>query len=244
MSLNINDLKKNLGPGLGLRKNKYLIEIPIPDGRQINILCRSTGLPERNIQTTTVFHKGRKYNVRGETDYVGTYDISILDDSDMKLRQMFDKWCERVDDSKLPNSGILGASFEDLAPGLLENIKDGIDLANNVKNAIENPSVAADFFIGLLENGGAMASYQTDINIWQLSNTGEKVYGYKITNAFPSQVGIVTLDDGDENTLSEFNVQFTFSEFQPLKGFGRDLAETLLGDTGTGILNGVEALFE
>ena len=78
---NITELKKNLGPGLGLRKNRFLVEIPIPgiEGKTLNILCRSAGLPERNISTTQYWHKGRDYNVRGETDYVWQYEISIVD---------------------------------------------------------------------------------------------------------------------------------------------------------------------
>jgi hypothetical protein len=43
MSINITDLKKALGPGLGLRKNRFLMELPIPgiEGRTMNILCKS-----------------------------------------------------------------------------------------------------------------------------------------------------------------------------------------------------------
>jgi len=42
----ISDLKKAMGPGLGLRRSKYLVHIPLDNnGSQINILCRSTSLP-------------------------------------------------------------------------------------------------------------------------------------------------------------------------------------------------------
>lgn len=220
----ITDLKKYLGPGLGLRKNKYLIEIPVGvgDGRQLNILCRSAGLPERNISTTNVFHRGRKYQVRGETDYGGTYEVSIVDDSNMEIRKLFDKWLMNVDHSKPKHIDSSSASYEVDSP-------DGFNLT-----IIDNT-------IGITS-----ASYQTDINIWQLGNNitkGEhqKVYGYKLQNAFPSQVGIVTLDDGDENTLSEFSITFSFSEFIPIQG-------VVLGDDipseGVSISTGIESTTE
>lgn len=246
MSFTIEDLKKHLGPGLGLRKNKYLIEIPIPgmSGQALNILCRSAGLPERNISTVTVAHKGRKYNMRGETDYGGTYEISIVDDSGMNIRKVFDKWLTKVDNTKPKNLGILGASFE---ASFIDELLAGVELANNVRTAI-NFDKGESFFLGFLDSGSANAvsPYQTDINIWQLSATGEKVYGYKLQNAFPSSSGIVTLDDSDENTLSEFSVTFTFSEFVPLenKSFSEKALRAGAGDDASNIFDGIENLFD
>lgn len=246
----INDLKKHLGPGLGLRKNKYLIEIPVPgiEGRKLNILCQSAGLPERNITTTTIYKYGRKYNMRGETDYTGTYEVSILDDSDMRVRNVFDKWMKKIDNTKPMNKGILGASYETGVGDVLETIQSGVGLANQIKNVIESPGDSVDFFLGFIDKGNAAsaAGYQTDINIWQLSSDSQKVYGYKLQNAFPQQVGIVTLEDGEENTLSQFSVTFAFSEFNPMENRRPTdrLIDALIGDTAVNILDGVESLFE
>src|SRR5574344_1021387 len=153
MSISITDLKKALGPGLGLRKNKFLMELPIPgiEGKTLNILCRSAGLPERNINHTTIWHKGRQYNVRGETDYVGDYEISIVDDSGMRIRNVFDKWLKQVDNSKPANAGILGASFEQAMPGFLANVESGVKIVNQVKNLVQDPKQAVDWFIGVLD---------------------------------------------------------------------------------------------
>lgn len=248
----ISDLKKHLGPGLGLRKNKYLLEIPVPgiEGSKINVLARSAGLPERNMATTAVFHKGRKYNVRGETDYGGTYEVSILDDSAMDIRKMFDRWMKRVDNSKPKNMGVFsGASYESGVGALLNSIKSGLAVANQIKNVMENPTdTIGGFFLGLVDAGEAtsIAKYQTDINVWQLSATGEKVYGYKLQNAFPSSIGIVTLDDGDQDTLSEFSIVFAFSEFEPLESAltSDRAADALLGEDVKDIRHGIEALVE
>lgn len=245
----ISDLKKQLGPGLGLRKNKYLLEIPVPgvEGSKINVLARSAGLPERNIKTTQMFHKGRVYNVRGETDYGGTYEVSILDDSQMNIRKTFDTWMKNVDNSKPVGGGL--ASYEGALKDVMNTVKSGLEVANQIKNVMQNPRQAiGGFFLGLIDANGAaaLAKYQTDINVWQLSSSGAKVYGYKLQNAFPQQIGIVTLDDGDENTLSEFSIVFAFSEFIPLedKSLGETLPGAVVGDTGNDILKGVESLFK
>jgi len=248
--LTIESLKKHLGPGLGLRKNKYLLEIPVPgiEGEKINVLCRSAGLPERNISGTDVYFKGRKYRIRGETDYIGTYEVSILDDSQMNIRKTFDKWLKNVDDSKDKNNGIFsGGSYESGVGAVLSNIKSGIAVANQVKNFLDDPGGAiGEFFLGSIDAGQntPIAKYQTDINVWQLSGDNKKIYGYKLQNAFPSSIGIVTLDDGDANTLSEFSVVFSFSEFLPLEGIKIEdsLLRTLLGDDAQDITSGIEAL--
>lgn len=249
----ISDLKKHLGPGLGLRKNKYLLEIPIPgiDGHTINILCRSTGLPERNMTTTTVWKHGRKYNVRGETDYIGTFEISILDSSDMSIRKKFDEWMTLVDNSKPKNYGVFGgSSYEQGTKDLLNAIQSGTEIANQLKNITKNNETLTDAFsglvVGVMDNGQAapVAHYQTDINVWQLDNKENKIYGYKLQNAFPSSIGIVTLDDNSENELSEFNVTFTFSEFMPLENVSalESVITTALGDDVNNIVRGVERL--
>lgn len=245
----ISDLKKHLGPGLGLRKNKYLIEVPVPGstGEQINVLCRAAGLPERTINTHTLWHRGRKYNVRGETNYGDTWEFSVVDDSAMELRRVFDRWLRVVDDSKPENGGIAGASYETEVGKLLDNVKSGVAIVNQVRNAVKNPDLAGDFVIGLIDggNGVPVTTYQTDVNVWQLDGAGNKVYGYKLQNAFPTSVGIVTLEDGEENTLSEFSVVLTFSEFTPLEKVtaAERAGDAILGDTARDILNGIESWF-
>jgi hypothetical protein len=243
MNFSISDLKKHLGPGLGLRKNKYMIEIPVPgvQGETINALCQAAGLPERNMNTTEMWHKGRKYHVRGETDYGGEYEISLIDDSEMAIRRLFDSWMKQVDNSRAAqdkNGSLLGASFEDVT--ILNELTSGLDLANTVTSALRDvnnsltnaPRQIVDFFIGQVDTNAQLATsaYQTDVNIWQLSSNQNKVYGYKLQNAFPKSIGIVTLEDGEENSMSEFSVTFAFSEFIPLRGNKEDLLRGVFGD--------------
>lgn len=255
MDFNINNLKKHLGPGLGLRTNRYLLELPMPtvNGETINILCQSAGLPETSIETTEMWHMGRRYIVRGETKFENTYTISIVDDSEMNIRQMFDVWLKKIDNTRPDkNASFLGASFEGKNGDMLDEAQSAVTMANQVKNTITNPRQMIDFAIGKLDENQALsaAAYQTDVNIWQLDSTGtatnsdkSKVYGYKFQNAYPTNIGIVTLDDSTQDTLSQFSVTLTFSEMIPLYGNKEDIARAVIGDQTMDIAKGIGNLF-
>lgn len=237
----IEELKKSMGPGLGLRKNKYLIEVPVPgiEGRKINILCRSTSLPERVISTIDVYDKGRRYKVRAETDFPGIYNISILDDSEMNIRRLFDAWMRLVDNTKPNTNGILGTLGNNISE-TAEAVAGIIGAANTLKNSFEVDE-GLGFVLNAIDGNSGHANYQADVNIWQLDSKGNKVYGYKLQNAFPTTLGTVTLDDGEENTLSEFSVDFSYSEFIPLenKTDFAQVAEAAVGQNVTDIINGI-----
>jgi len=236
-------LRKNLGPGLGLRKSKYLLEVPVPgsNGKKLNILCRATSLPERTISTTSVFHLGRKYNMRAETTFAGLYNISVVDDSQMSLRQLFDNWLYLVDQTKPKNSSLIGKLGSGVSK-LMESVDGLVKAANTLKTSFETDS-GMSFMINAFEGTSGHPIYQTDINIWQLGNNGEKVYGYKLQNAYPTTLGTVELDASDTGTLSEFSIDFTYSEFIPIKNDNSGLIGSILGTTGTDIVSGVDNLF-
>lgn len=245
----IADLKRELGPGMGLRKNKYRLELPWSggDSRVLNILCQSASLPEYRLNTADIWHKGRRYTVKGETDFIGDFEISILDDSKMTTRRMFDDWFKTIDNTRPDkNSSLLGASFEKFAPGLLGNLNSAINVAHTVNGAFANPRQMLDFGSGLLDLNKALPTpdYQIDINIWQLDSNDEAVYGYKMQNAFPKAIGSVTYGDSEENSLTEFTVTFGFSEFIPLKGDKEDLIGSIVGDTTLDVFNNARRLFK
>lgn len=205
--ITIQDLKKNLGDSLGARKNKYLIEIPFPDtsgfGRIVNILCMSTALPERNNSSTSIYMTGRKYNLRGETEYPGTYDISVTDTGDMKLRKDFDAWLNSVDNTNILSSEYVSGEGQPYIKTL------------------------SDFSINNIEN-----NYQTDIKVWQLDTSGYPVYGYLLQNAFPTSLGAVELSDDAADSLLDFSVTLTYSEMIPLVWTGDRTTVTQMNQTG------------
>lgn len=240
----IEDLKKNLGPGLGLRKNRFLIEVPVPgaSGQKLNILCTATSLPERTIGTVDIFSKGRKYKIRGETEFPGTYNISIIDDSDMSIRQLFDAWLDLVDQTAPKDNGILGVLGNN-AVNLGTTISGIISAANTFKSYFQFDK-GLSFVLNTITGTRSAPLYQTEVNIWQLDAVGNKVYGYQLQNAYPSSVGTVELDDGEENTMSEFSVDFSYSEFIPLKVSASErLVDAVLGQDLRTIKAGIKNLF-
>lgn len=225
----IRDLKNALGTGLGSRKNKYLIELSFGnlDSNKFNILCKSASLPQRTIDTTTVSYHGRAYTIRAETNYQGTYEVTIIDDDKLTFRRFFDTWMKLIDDSKTIKTQLQsdsignrggGNAFQkymgmvnDFSEAVQENLEDLRNIDNIAKDAFSN------LFASKLNTTytKSIATYQTDFNIWQLDGNGNKVYGYTIQNAFPSDMGAITYDDGENDTLVEYPVTFTFSEFTP-----------------------------
>jgi hypothetical protein len=189
--ITLSDIKKNMGEQGGLRKNKYLLEVPLNSvitgyGEKLNVLCQATSLPERSNSSVSIYKTGRKYNIRGETEYQSTYDISLIDDSDMNLRREFDAWLFSVDNSN-------------------RNTKPDV-------NGEGTPFITGyeDEFDFLL------SKYQVDVKIWQLDAVGLPVYGYLLQNCFPTSLGAVELGDDQQSQLSEFSVTLTYSEMVPI----------------------------
>jgi len=243
----INDLKNSLNGGS--RPNKYMIELAFPgiDAKKFNILCKAAGFPQRSISTGNIWYQGRKYQVRGETDYGGEYEVTVVDDSKMSMRKSFDKWLTKVDNSKPKSGGLFGGSGSTMG-NALDLLNSGASAISSLKNVLDNPKqVLGSYAKGILDPGSANAGadYQTEITIWQLSNTGKKVYGYVLQNAFPKMIGPVQFSADSNNTLTEFTITFAFSEFDVANAsLIEDLGFAALGDSGKEAFDTVTSLFD
>ena len=220
----INDLKHNLAGGS--RKNKFLIELTFGslDSSKFNCLCTSASFPERQIQTVTVSRHGRKYPVRSETDYGNTYEVTVLDDNQLSLRQFFDSWLTYVDDSTKESSDFY--AMKDSRNSIFTKFKNACsavkDIADGVKTIASNPKAFASRILGktvgnILGSSFNAPDYQAELTIWQLDTLGNKVYGYNLENVFITGLGEVTYGDSELDSLVEYNVTFTFSEFYSVK---------------------------
>ena len=54
------------------------------------------------------------------------------------------------------------------------------------------------------------------MSIWQLDTLGNKVYGYNLENVFITGIGEVSYSDSELDSLVEYTLTFTFSEFYPI----------------------------
>lgn len=235
----LSDIKKQLGDGLGIRSNKYVIIIPMPGlTKKMAVLAKSTSLPERNVGSVDLYHKGRRYKVRGDTDLQGTYNISLTDDSEMKLRKYFDLWLRMVDnpetDKEATSSGLLGNELSSALNSLTGTLNAASELASELSNASFG-SIMKNAFIG----NSALATYQKSVEVYQLGKTGDLVYGYQLQNCYPTEVGAVEISDENANQFSEFNVTLTYSDFIPMdpnESAASKIINSALGDSGSDLV--------
>ena len=68
---------------------------------------------------------------------------------------------------------------------------------------------------GALNKTAIVDEYRCDLCIQQLDGHNNSVYGYKLVNAFVTNIGAITLDSTSENELIEFNVTITYSDIVP-----------------------------
>lgn len=244
MTTTISDLKAQLGTGMGLRKNKYMIELPYGniDGSKFNILCKSASFPQRDIDVQTVWHHGRKYNVRAESNFSGEWQVTVYDDSKFTFRRFFDDWLTYIDDtSKFYQIAGEQESSQSSLENPFQHITDAVNTVKSVSSGLKNyfknsglSNFVADALSG--SNSGQTVDYQTLINIWQLDAIGNKVYGYQLQNAFPKSLGEIAYDDSEQDSIVEYTVTFAYSEFVPLQNGGTNsqrISNAIIGSTLT-----------
>lgn len=245
----INDLKYNLAGGS--RKNKFLIELTFGslDSAKFNCLCTNAQFPGRQIQTVTVSRHGRKYPVRSETDYGNTYEVTVLDDNKLSLRQFFDSWLTYVDDSTKESDSFY--LMKDSRNSFLNKLKNACsavkDLAQGVKTITSNPKAFAKRILkktvdNVLDSSYNVPDYQAELSIWQLDTLGNKVYGYNLENVFITGIGEVSYSDSELDSLVEYNLTFTFSEFYPISSSSSGFTNSILNTAHKALSNITDGL--
>ena len=242
----LSDIKKQMGSGLGLRSNKYLIEIPVPgsQSKKIAVLARSTSLPERTISKVECMYKGRPFRMRAETTLDGSYVINLIDDSEMVLRGLFESWMKEVDDTTPSTSnalGVFGSYVQDLAAAANGVVK----FLNEAKTAFTYDKGLGFLTNALTDNPGS-PRYQVELKVWQLDASGHKIAGYKLQNAFPTNLGAVEVAEDEENMLSQFSVELTYSDMEYIQdeSFGKSILNSVLGKDGRELVTGVQNLID
>jgi hypothetical protein len=156
MSINtVSDLRNAIGTGAN--PSKFSIDISIPIllrassfvnhlvqsvpliGASLNqggatttpdnftVLAKATTLPEKNVSTVDVWHRGHKYIVRGVADFTHRWDVTFYNTADLGLRQFFEGWMYEMDrfDSTLLSTTFPNNYFGlgSLTSGYMTNIK-------------------------------------------------------------------------------------------------------------------------
>ena len=95
MAFSVTEFKSNLKQG-GARPSLFKVELLYPSGvinppTRSEFLIRGASIPASNIGTHEVFFHGKSIKIAGDRT-IGTWSITILNDTDFKLRNAFERW--------------------------------------------------------------------------------------------------------------------------------------------------------
>jgi len=109
MAYNVDQLKTALG--IGAKKYKFKLTLPIAGAENADLLCKSASLPQVEISETAVFTKGRKLKIRGIKKYEGELKCVFLSDDLHTLRRAFEAQLSKTDSFNTNISSVNHADY-------------------------------------------------------------------------------------------------------------------------------------
>ena len=107
----IDDFKANLIGG-GARANQFRVTISPPPGiaigldvRRTSFLVQSAQLPAMTLGEVEVAFRGRKIYVAGDRAFEGTWNATVINDTDFMIRNAMERWNNGINDLA-DNTGI------------------------------------------------------------------------------------------------------------------------------------------
>ena len=107
----IDDFKANLIGG-GARANQFRVTISPPPGiaigldvRRTSFLVQSAQLPAMTLGEVEVAFRGRKIYVAGDRSFEGTWNATVINDTDFMIRNAMERWNNGINDLA-DNTGI------------------------------------------------------------------------------------------------------------------------------------------
>ena len=101
---NIDDFKANLIGG-GARANHFRVTISPPPGiaigldvRRTSFLVQSAQLPAMTLGEVEVAFRGRKIYVAGDRSFEGTWNATVINDTDFMIRNAMERWNNGIND--------------------------------------------------------------------------------------------------------------------------------------------------
>jgi hypothetical protein len=93
------------------------------------------------------------------------------------------------------------------------------DTTFNIRNALEQWQAGIQQYN--TTNGRTNPTdYQVDLSVHQLDRNGATIKSYKFTDAFPTNIGAITLDYEQQNAIEQFDVEFVYNFFTSNEGAG------------------------
>lgn len=79
-----------------------------------------------------------------------------------------------------------------------------------IRNAFETWSNGIQNVVGT-DGRVNPADYQVSMSVYQLDRAGNPIKRYTFVDAYPTQIGLITLDYEQANTVETFDVEFTYN---------------------------------
>jgi len=107
------------------------------------------------------------------------------------------------------------------------------DTTFNVRNALEQWQSGIQQYN--TTNGRTNPTdYQVDLSVIQLDRNGATIKSYKFTDAFPTNIGAITLDYEQQNAIEQFDVEFIYNFFTSNEGAGANFGVSATINTPVG----------
>lgn len=107
------------------------------------------------------------------------------------------------------------------------------DTTFNIRNALEQWQSGIQQYN--TTNGRTNPTdYQVDLSVHQLDRNGATIKTYKFTDAFPTNIGAITLDYEQQNAIEQFDVEFVYNFFTSNEGAGANFGVNVSINTPIG----------
>lgn len=107
------------------------------------------------------------------------------------------------------------------------------DTTFNIRNALEQWQSGIQQYN--TTNGRTNPTdYQVDLSVHQLDRNGATIKSYKFTDAFPTNIGAITLDYEQQNAIEQFDVEFVYNFFTSNEGAGANFGVSATVNTPIG----------
>jgi len=170
----------------GARPNLFVVQIEEGPAASINedmkILGQGASLPAATIGEIIVPYMGRQHKIPGNRTY-DTWDLTIINDTDFKIRNVFHNWQEVINDPSTNYSSDASASAQGIVGG------------------------GTRLFVG-----DDMDIYGSFV-VTQLGTDGHPLASYTIHNAWPSVVSDIELNWESNDALETFTVTINYSHW-------------------------------
>tara|TARA_Y100000310_G_scaffold119195_1_gene117961 strand:+ start:2200 stop:2835 length:636 start_codon:yes stop_codon:yes gene_type:complete len=170
----------------GARPNLFVVQIEEGPASSINedmkILGQGASLPAATIGEIIVPYMGRQHKIPGNRTY-DTWDLTIINDTDFKIRNVFHDWQEIIND---PSTNYSYTASADTG---------GVVTAGTRYLAGDNMDVYGSFVVT------------------QLGTDGHPLAAYTIHNAWPSVVSDIELNWESNDALETFTVTLNYSHW-------------------------------